>query len=418
MTQAAFALNKTEKASVAHVKPQPSDTHAVSGYEIGWEFASCGLVLPDDHLGVDNPVRRGWEAGRAGFGLQTMKPTEWTKRYLMLRLQAWRDQASFESWTVNARFMKDIDAIYCPVTRVRLIGEGIPRLEAQVARLNTDAAYAAGNLVTWSQQVTHSRRTAGDGQTVNWKAAWSKARQCEAERLSTVNGLNAAQWARLAVLLSFVTPLPHDQAAQMPLLVLPPNRVRVINSVQALQVMLTLQFARAGFSKRMVTLQSMMPCPASRREFYGFMVALMARRVAAGPLTDQLVIRRTLEDAWTVPAVQEAWQSFASLLSEKECDDILMRMESMELPGVTWRHLPFDSAVDGWELAAQVTAHHSSAPKDQAMTLDEKEEVLARHEPDTSWHQETLSPFVALAPMGATSQLLKPHWPSAMAANM
>ena len=51
-------------------------------------------------------------------------------------------------------------------------------------------------------------------------------------------------WSRLAVLMSFVTPLPHEQAARLPLLVLPPNRLRLLNPVQALQAVVTLSFTQ------------------------------------------------------------------------------------------------------------------------------------------------------------------------------
>ena len=51
-------------------------------------------------------------------------------------------------------------------------------------------------------------------------------------------------WARLATLMSCCTPLSHSEAANLPLLVLPPPRLRLLNPVQAVQAGLTLCFAR------------------------------------------------------------------------------------------------------------------------------------------------------------------------------
>ena len=54
----------------------------------------------------------------------------------------------------------------------------------------------------------------------------------------------------VAALKSLATPLPHDEAARIPLLVLPPNRVRLVNPIQELQAVLTLQLSVPGWGQR------------------------------------------------------------------------------------------------------------------------------------------------------------------------
>jgi hypothetical protein len=64
--------------------------------------------------------------------------------------------------------------------------------------------------------------------------------------------------------------------------VLPPTRLRVLNPVQSLQVMLSLQFTRAGHARRCAALAGLMPTAEARYAFNSFMHTLLARRLAAG----------------------------------------------------------------------------------------------------------------------------------------
>ena len=83
------------------------------------------------------------------------------------------------------------------------------------------AGYAAGNS---DAQCAGQSRQGGPG----------LGRRCGAHQAASqtdgcVHGLDAAAWMRVAVLISFVTPLTHEQAARPPLRVLPPNRLRLLN---------------------------------------------------------------------------------------------------------------------------------------------------------------------------------------------
>ena len=121
-------------------------------------------------------------------------------------------------------------------------------------RVFNDAAYAAGNLAVMSTRANRAKAAYG----VDDAMAFVRADRGRAGS-GQIDGLNAEQWARIAVLTSFATPMPHAKAANLPLLVLPPNRLRVLNPVQSLQVMLSLQFTRAGHARRCAALAGLMP---------------------------------------------------------------------------------------------------------------------------------------------------------------
>lgn len=352
MAQAAFAFEDL------HLDSPSADPADPDGFQIGWDHAHHGVTPPAEHLLPGHPVRQGWAAGRATFGQRTLRDTVWVRRWLALRLQAWSRGLAFEGWVVNPRFMKDIDVTHCPVTRVRLGASAQERLSAVVDRVYRGAGYAAGNLATLSEQARAARDAAP-----GWREAALRAQRCEAERLPRLGPLNGAQWARLSTLLSLATPLPHAEAAAIPLRVLPPNRLRVINPVQALQVVLTLQFLQPGYSARIETLQGLMPDEATGRALRALMVALMVRRVAAGRVANVQAVRRVLEDAWATPGVQMAWRGLAARLTRADCEQVVARAESLGLQGTAWRALSEAAATDGWALADGGQRRPAPAPR-------------------------------------------------------
>ena len=224
--------------------------------------------------------------------------------------------------------------------------------DATPMRLNTAAAYAAGNLAVVSQQVA-AAWGAGD-----WRAGLALADTLAAEPAEPGaaqprrHGLDADAWQRLVVLASFATPLPHAQAALLPLRVLPPNRVRVINPVQALQVMLTLQFSQAGYARRLLGLAALVPGAESRQAFQIFMHTLLARRLAVGPQATPLELRQAMEDTWGDVLVQRRWQRLASRLGAADCELLLQRANQRGLVVGGGRWLSADAATEGWALPA------------------------------------------------------------------
>lgn len=338
------------------------------GFEIGRDHARHGLTPPLEHLQSESPVRQGWQSGRAALGTRTRPASAAVRQWLQLRLQAWSSGVEFEDVQVTPNFLARIDAPQCPVRRVPLLLQSGRDDDSVVQRLNGKAAYAAGNLAALSRSVARAR---GD---LRWNEALEAAQQLEARGAvdghpPTLRGLDHDQWLRLAVLSSFATPIAHERAACLPLRVLPPNRVRVINPVQALQLLLTLQFTSGGYARRMLELSTLVPGTEARQAFHIFMHTLLARRMAVGPNADALELRRALEDSWADPLVNRRWQRLALRLSAADCERVvrLAAQRGLVVGGGRW--IGREAALEGWALpearsAAEVVADGASANAD------------------------------------------------------
>jgi hypothetical protein len=314
------------------------------GFELGWDYGHYALVPPAEHLHPLSPVRQGWEAGRDNFGCRTLQPNRFSRKWLQLRLNAWLRGRSFDLSQVNPAFLRRIDVTVCPITREVLTHCTGEPTDASVDRVFNGAGYAAGNLAVMSTRANQAKSDYGVDD------AMSFLRQIETGRLGQIDGLTSEQWARLAVLCSFTTPMPHAAAARLPLLVLPPNRLRVLNPVQSLQVMLSLQITRAGHARRCAALGSLMPSADARHAFHQFMHTLLARRIAAGRLTDAQAERRAVEDLWRDTLVNRRWQRLATRLSAAECEHIGRIAAQRGLAGVGVHWLTTDAATEGWAL--------------------------------------------------------------------
>ena len=198
-----------------------------TGFDIGWDHAHHGLVPPAELLHAGTPVCQGWMAGRAVFGHRVLATHPATRQWLQLRLLAWRRGVPFEGQQVTPHYLAQIHAQCCPVMRQPLGGAPTDAAAAQVERLNPDATYAAGNLAVLSRQAALARDGVGVLEAVR------RARRSEASGAAE-SGLDASGWWRLAALRSYATPLPFADAAHLPLAVLPPNRVCLLNVVQGL----------------------------------------------------------------------------------------------------------------------------------------------------------------------------------------
>ena len=152
------------------------------------------------------------------------------------------------------------------------------------------------------------------------------------------------------MLASFTTPLPHAQAALLALRVLPPNRVRVINPVQALQVVLTQQFSAAGYARRLLGLAALMPTNETRQAFQIFMHTVLARRLGVGPTPTPQALRQALEDTWADPLVNRRWQRLALRLDAAGCEQLLQRAARRHLVVGGSRWVSAESATEGWAL--------------------------------------------------------------------
>ncbi len=333
--------------------PRTADVCDRTGFELGWDHAHHGLVPAAGLLLDGTPIGQGWRAGKAVFGRRTLAATRAVLQWLALRTSAWKRGLVFEGTQVTAHYLTQIEVPCCPVTRQPLGGvAGSPQAPV-VERLDDDAGYAAGNLAVLSQAAADAK-AALHGQGAG--EALRRAARIDAGIDAAGNGLSAAEHWRLAVLLSFVTPLPFALAARVPLRVLPPSRVRLLNPVQGLQALVTLQFSSPGWSARVRALADLLPLlkdgRALRHDFNLFVGAVAPRLLEAGAGQEPRATRRALEDAWADERVNRRWQQFVLALGEDATARLLKRAADAGLAGVrTLLHAPAQAA-DGWALAS------------------------------------------------------------------
>jgi hypothetical protein len=335
-------------------------------------------VPPPQLLLEGTPIGQGWRAARAVFAGRPWPATRYTRQWLALRIEAWRAGVPFDLQTVTPNLLAQIEARHCPVRRVALGGAAEGADAPQIVRLNPGAAYAAGNLAV----VSRAAALAWHGLDVS--ALVRRARAAEIAEAAAIaapvparaNGadatcapqrdlIDAAAWWRLAALRSFATPLPTADAAQLPLAVLPPNRVRVLNAVQALQVLLTLRLASRDWCAQIGAIAARLPAHTLRTDFHLWLGALAPRLLEAQSQSRDPL--RALEDAWLTERVQRRWLHFALALGEPACEDLVHRLAARALPGRTARELRVDQALDGWSIAAPgEPSSGASSPHDGA----------------------------------------------------
>ncbi|MCE2660517.1 MAG: hypothetical protein LW854_20105 [Rubrivivax sp.] len=333
----------------------PSNT----AFEIGWDFAHHRLVPPAEHLMPGNPVRSGWEAGKAAFGQRTLRVTPHIRKWLQLRLGAWVRGKAFEGVQVTPAFLERIDVTRCPITGQALTRGTGADTDASVDRVNNHAGYAAGNLAVMSVRANQAKSAYG------WGDAATFVRHIEAGQLGQIDGLNAREWARLAALMSYCTPLSHEEAANLPLLVLPPPRLRLLNPVQAVQAGLTLCFAQVGKAPRLDALVRIFPSGIQREVRY-FLAALQARRVAAGPAATAGALRAALEAAWSQPVLMRLWRRVALRLNQAHFESVAAALPAAAGGLAPFRYLSLEQATEGWALETGGMAVPEGWPEGQA----------------------------------------------------
>ena len=327
------------------VNPHSQATTAAdaTGFDIGWDHAHHGLVPPAELLLEGTPIGQGWRAGRAVFGRRTLATGRATRQWLALRTLAWRQGIPFETQQVTAHYLAQLHAAQCPALRRPLGGPAGHADAAVVERLNPQAGYAAGNLAVMSQAAAQAR------EGVDVLDALRRATRAQASGAAEA-GLDAAAWWRLAALRAFVTPLPFHEAARVPLAVLPPNRVRLLNAAQGLQALVTRLFMTAGWAARTRALAQWLPAHTLRHDFNLFVGAIAPRVLEAG--NEPLALRRALEDAWLQERVQRRWQHFVLSLGEAATEALLETAAQQGLAGMRVLHHAAQTATEGWALPA------------------------------------------------------------------
>jgi hypothetical protein len=327
--------------------------HEQIGFELGWDYAHHALQPPAPYALGPSPLRHGLLAGQATFGQRTLAPTRHVRKWLQLRLHAWLRGRSVELMQVTPRYLQLIDATHCPVTRVALSTATLEASDASIDRVRNDAGYAAGNLAVMSRKANQAKAAHG------FRDALRIVRDLELANRDAVDGLNAAQWARVAVLCSFVEPLAHEEAAALPLLVLPPSRLRLFNPVQALQAFVSRQLLVPGWSQRIARFETLLPGKACRRAFQVFFHALLPRVLEAGRHTTPHEARWAIEDAWRNALVMKRWTAFARLLTAGQCEAVVARATARKLGTQHIEQVPEAVATDGWQLESRGYVPHA-----------------------------------------------------------
>jgi len=326
--------------------------HEHIGFELGWDYAHYRLVPPAPYAQEPSALRNGLLAGQAAFGARTLPPTRPVRKWLQLRLHAWLRGRSVELMQVTPHYLQQLDVSHCPITRVSLSNATLDSSDASVDRVRNDAGYAAGNLAVMSTKANHAK--AGYG----FQDALRFVKQIEAGKLGGIDGLNAAQWSRVAVLCSFVEPMSHDDACLIPLLVMPPNRLRLFNPVQALQAFISQQLLAPGWSHRAARFEALLPGKPVRRAFLTFFHALLPRVLEASR-NGGLQTRWAIEDAWRNPLVLKRWTAFARLLTAAQCEELVARATAKKLGSLRIQQLPDEAATEGWNLDSRGYVPHA-----------------------------------------------------------
>ena len=293
-----------------------------------------------DHLHAGHPVRQGWDAARARIargGPPARPATRHVARWLDLRLHAWVRGQFLDTLQVTPRLLARIEAQRCPVTREALLAGTGPQA-ATVVLLREEAGFVAGNLVMMS--VLAARTLAGDPTASLTPEAAQRAQDLRA----------------------FVTPMLHEQARARPLALLPPPRVRVLNPVHALQVLLTTLFSGGSYARRMTALGTAIPDALARRHYAALMSTLLARRLESDWAVGGESLQHALQDAWRHPMVQRRWADFTGCLTAAQCEHIVQRAVGRGLAAGRLRWLEPHRAVEGWA-QPQVPRTSIAAPR-------------------------------------------------------
>lgn len=313
-----------------------------AGFELGWDHARHGLVPPPGLLLDGTPIGQGWRAGKAVFGRRTLAATRLVRRWLALRTTAWRQGEALDPARLTLRHLAALETAHCAVTRRALGGAAGGDDAPVVARLNAAAGYTPSRLAMLCTQAAAALEGLDAG------ALLRRAVQADAGLADAPGGLTPAQGWRLAVLASFATTMPFTEAVRVPLRVLPPPGAEVVNPVQQLQALVTLQFVSPGWSERIRRLAALLPAAggdALRHDLQLLAGALAARLLEARAGTEPLAVRRALEDAWADRRVNQRWQAFAHALGEAGVHTLLGR--ALQAPAAAARSAAPASPADG-----------------------------------------------------------------------
>ena len=355
------------------------------GFRIGWDHARHGLTPPVDDMHLGHPVRQGWEAGRAAGARRPAADTQAVRRWLGLRLLAWRCGREIDEQTVTLREISMLDVSRCPVRRTAFScpqpGLAPGADDATVLALDREGPIRAGMLVIVSLRAAQAAMgvdAASAGETARVLAAHAP----DAQR----DGLDAGAWARLASLLSMRQRPSHAGLATLPqpLSLLPPPRLALLHPAHALQSVLTWRLAqvgtqaeastdrhtRAGQSGGFGSLCGLdrvgidVPGAAARRCYFQFLSALLARRLASGTRDpDTCDGDVAFDSTWGHPLLRARWDALLTALGADGCARLVQAVARTTVgTPMPWRLQPARSAIDAASALDDRAARTSRRP--------------------------------------------------------
>ncbi len=304
--------------------PNPLATEALAlggsdatGWQLGFDHAKHGLPLPAAHLHQGSPLFAGWQAALSkASSTRHRDPAPGVRHWLALRLQAWQEGVAFEEHLLTPHYLSQLQVQHCPVSRLALHDEaGHPQARRWV-RLRQDKGYNAGHLVCMG--ATAAKALEGRSATeLHGLAQRAAAMAC------TLEGLDAGAWARLAGLVALVTP---NADAHQALPVQAPNRLVIVNPLQALQAWVARQLGAAGWAQRLQALHDALPTVAARQAASALAAALAPHALTV-PLSGPERLH-ALEDLWLDARVQRRWLALAQTVSPLIAERLLTQLPS------------------------------------------------------------------------------------------
>ena len=357
------AISPAPGAAHAADEGRPSSMDAI-GFELGWDFARYAAPLRAPYSQEPSALLDGFTAGQVAFSGRNLPDRAEVLQWLELRLHAWLHGRHFELFQVTPHYLRQLQASHCPITRVEL--QGLNASCASFDRVRSDAAYAAGNLVVMSGRANRSKATYG------YQEALARANQVAQARCGGVEGLDERQWHRVATLCSFLEPMAHEEACRIPMRLLPPKRLLLLNPAQALQAFVSQQLLQAGWSHRISRFESLLSTADLRRDFKRFFMALLPRVIEAGRPSHPMGLRWAIEDAWAHSGVLERWIQFAMQLRPAQCEALLVQATKKGLGTCLLDKISSDQATEGWSLQTRgyVSSNHAEqAPVPMQLSL-------------------------------------------------
>lgn len=282
------------------------------GFDIGWEFASYGLSPPKD---AEPEVHQGSRAGASHFGYRHASDDRFVRKYLHLRMSAWRRGRIFDV-AVTPEYLKQISTPYCPVTRQALTVATGTGSDWSIDRVINDGGYACGNLVVMATRANIAKDSMSYGELLHMTRL--KGPQY---------GLTPLEWARMAAMVG----MSADEHSILPLLVTPPAGMGIANRYALLQfATMRLNFRRTR-AEAHSALRDACPGKKAKKAMEEFLLVAGKKVVAKVRTPGNLVeLSWAIGDAWldgTLLKLFRKWMAELPARGEEACLHALLRFE-------------------------------------------------------------------------------------------